>query len=238
VKKINLDVCLSILGLKRAEVFMSVCLLMGFPVADSFCMGRYLHASMLLHTSSVSKKHWDRVAECFNAKSDLSKTTPERLVSAAASKQGNGTRKRARSWGVPVASAFNELIKSIRCSGQDGIGADSGMLFVLDERCMDFTGEWCRACNMEATNHIKIKQMLYGSASEGSTLKEGIKAFKTFNSIPMSCDLPMGVRIMHDAYVFMYLICTFVAVLVGRLHSTDKPLTPTQVIQGVLFSPV
>jgi hypothetical protein len=194
----------------------------------SHYLHRYLHANVLFHISAADKDHWARVATHFNAARDMAGKSPETLVSNAAKIKDPG--KRTTSWSLPVAKAFNALIDSVRFGGSSGDRNDAGgCMFVLDEKCMSFTGEWCRACNLEATNHERIKGMLFSSSSEATSVKDGFLSFKPFSNIPMGCDLPMGMRIMHDSYVFCYLICTFVAVLISKLHQAKDPPSPTQV---------
>lgn len=42
---------------------------------------------------------------------------------------------------------------------------------------------------------------------------------KLFAAIPLSSSLPMGMRMMHDAYVFIYMMCTCIAALSKSLAS-------------------
>lgn len=97
------------------------------------------------------------------------------------------------------------------------------MLFIMDESLMEYTSKCCRACNLQATNHQHIKSMLFGIGIPKSK-KDGLRPF---NSIPMSNSLPMGMRLMHDAYVFIYLMATCIATLMRTISQQASP-EPTQ----------
>jgi hypothetical protein len=96
------------------------------------------------------------------------------------------------------------------------------MHFILDENIMDYTSDWCTACNTEATNHIPIKEFLFGT---GSAQGRGKNPFMCFRNVPTKLNLPLGMRIMNDAYVFIYTISCFIAVLVKNLSSSEQNQT-------------
>ena len=86
-----------------------------------------------------------------------------------------------------------------------------------DENLLDFKNPWCNACNTAATHAIRIKQVL--GIQKGSKQLPGVPTF------PLQ--LPIGMRIMHDTYMFIYLIANFLAVLLARSVSPD--ISPTEV---------
>ena len=88
---------------------------------------------------------------------------------------------------------------------------------------MDYTSQCCKACNLQATNHQSIKSMLFGSGMPKSK-RDGLRPF---NAIPMSTSLPMGMRLMHDAYVFIYIMATCIASLMRCISNQASP-EPTQ----------
>ncbi len=89
-------------------------------------------------------------------------------------------------WNRDLIVAFNELLQAVRfpqelagAAGRGGAvaedGDDSGnnrgdnddgvdgqlepnLLFVMDESLMEYTSNWCTACNLLATRHIEIKR--------------------------------------------------------------------------------
>jgi len=121
---------------------------------------------------------------------------------------------RRTTWSKPLVSAFSRLIAAVRFRQGGQKAASGGMLMMaLDERIMEYTSEWCNACNMEATNHIKIKRRLFG---EDAT-EEDRGVFRPLLNVPLSSDLPLGMRLMHDTYLFIYTICTCIAVFICNL---------------------
>jgi hypothetical protein len=126
-------------------------------------------------------------------------------------------------WTLPVVTSFNKLIKAVTFSQQD-VQPMNTRLFVIDERLMEYTSEWCTACNLEATNHIRIKDLLFRLQEAKGKNKN---AFMPFADVPNPDTLPMGLKLMHDAYLFIYLICSFIAVLLRNI-STLSSSEPTQ----------
>ena len=121
---------------------------------------------------------------------------------------------RRSTWPKQLVAAFSRLISAVRFR-QGGERSDSShnMLLVLDERVMEYTSEWCNACNMDATNHIKIKKRLFGE--NASDDDRGV--FRPLLNVPLASDLPLGMRLMHDTYLFIYVMCTCIAVFVCNL---------------------
>ena len=99
-----------------------------------------------------------------------------------------------------------------RQGGEQG-DSSPNMLLVLDERVMEYTSEWCNACNMDATNHIKIKKRLFGD----NATDDDRGVFRPLLNVPLASDLPLGMRLMHDTYLFIYVMCTCIAVFVCNL---------------------
>ena len=125
---------------------------------------------------------------------------------------------RRTTWSRALVEAFSKLISAVRFR-QGGLQqADNGghMLMMLDERIMEYTSEWCNACNMDATNHIKIKKRLFGDTAT----EQDHAVFRPMLNVPLASDLPLGMRLMHDTYLFIYLICTFLAVFISNLSSS------------------
>lgn len=89
-------------------------------------------------------------------------------------------------------------------------------IVLSDETFLHFKNPWCNACNIAATHAIRIKQVL------------GIKKQSDrFPGVPCCpAKLPVGMRIMHDTYLFIYLVANFLAVLLARSVSPD--ISPTQ----------
>ena len=121
-----------------------------------------------------------------------------------------------------MVAAFNKLIAKVTFS-QPQVQPTT-RLFVIDEHLMEYTSEWCTACNLEATNHIRIKDLLFRLQEAKGKNKN---AFMPFADVPNPKTLPMGLRLMHDAYLFIYLICAFVAVLMRNISSFSSS-EPTQ----------
>ena len=142
--------------------------------------------------------------------------------------------RRATSWSLPVVQAFNSLASSLRFDQhlQRGNGEPpANLLFVLDESKMDYTSDWCTACNLEATSHDRTKKLLFSRVKKKKEEKKN-EFFHLFSAIPMCNDLPIGMRFMHDTYVFTYIICTLIVVLIQKVYAASETTT-TQVI-GVL----
>lgn len=87
---------------------------------------------------------------------------------------------------------------------------------VMDEAFLNVTSPCCHACNVAASHTVKIKKAL------------GIYNVnrKRLPGVPDASKLPLGMRAMHDAYLFIYLVGTFLAVLLARLNSPE--ITPTE----------
>lgn len=47
-------------------------------------------------------------------------------------------------------------------------------------------------------------------------------------NVPLPSGLPIGQRLMHDTYLFIYLMCTFIAVKIAR-KTSDPKIRPSQV---------
>lgn len=130
--------------------------------------------------------------------------------------------KRRKMWSKELVQAFNNLTFAVRfepmnvASHAADASPKSTGPFVLDEKIMEYTSEWCNACNMEATNHAFTKNMLFGA---GAT-DEDKSVFKPLLNVPMPKDLPMGMRVMHDTYVFIYVTCSIMAVFLRKLKSS------------------
>lgn len=123
------------------------------------------------------------------------------------------TEDRRSTWSRPLVSAFSRLVGAVRFRQGGAKNATGNMLLVLDEHIMEYTSEWCNACNMEATNHLKIKRRLFG---EDAT-EEDRGVFRPLLNVPLSSDLPLGMRLMHDTYLFIYTMCTCIAVFISNL---------------------
>lgn len=69
-------------------------------------------------------------------------------------------------------------------------------LMEIDKKFLDFTSPCCNGCNTAATNSVHLRQLL------------GIDKprYKTFalKGVPDPKDLPMGMRTLHDVYLFIY----------------------------------
>ena len=126
------------------------------------------------------------------------------------------TFDRRNTWSKALVAAFGKLIAAVRFRQGGEKPADGRLLLVLDERIMEYTSEWCNACNLEATNHIKIKKRLFGD----NATEDDRAVFRPMLGVPLGSDLPLGTRLMHDTYLFIYLMCTFVAVFIGNLSSS------------------
>ncbi len=132
-------------------------------------------------------------------------------------------RKRRNYWNIGMVKEFNKLINSVRFkqgSAQKSRSANS--CFVLDEKLMQYTSDWCTACNLAATHHIPIKDFLFGTNSiKGRAQVHHM----SFLNVPDKSSLPLGMRLMNDAYVFIYMICSFIAVMMKNLESPTNDQT-------------
>jgi hypothetical protein len=127
----------------------------------------------------------------------------------------------ASSWNSSLIAGFNGLIGRLRFR-QGEEPPTNPMHFILDENIMEYTSDWCTACNTEATNHIPIKEFLFGTSSAQGRAKN---PFMRFRNVPTKSNLPLGMRVMNDAYVFIYTISCFIAVLVKNLSSSEQNQT-------------
>jgi hypothetical protein len=87
----------------------------------------------------------------------------------------------------------------------------------MDEEFLNLKSPWCQACNTAATHAVKIKQILGLKGRKASVLP----------GVPSVKQLPMGMRIMHDTYLFIYLMASFLSILLSRSMSPD--ISPTEV---------
>jgi len=190
----------------------------------------FLHANLICHLSTADPAHWTRVATSFKARkrgeggrSIKGLEDPYPRLSQAASVQG-----RRKMWSKELVLTFNTLISSVRFKQADtpSMPSVSNLMFVFNEDLMNFTSEWCNACNMEATNHIRNKEMVFG---KGST-EEDRGAFNPFMNVPMCSDLPMGMKHLHDAYLFIYIMCSFLAVFMKKLSGMGGNSQPQVIV--------
>ena len=193
---------------------------------------RFLHPNLICHIATADPAHWSRVATKFKSKkkkaNDKKKGQEDvttRLKKAAA------VEKRTKTWEKDLVLTFNRLIAANRFKQgagqqQQAPAAPNNMCFIFNERLMEYTSEWCNACNMEATNHIKIKDMLFGM---GST-EDDRGVFNPLLNIPLYTDLPVGMKLMHDAYLFIYIMCTCLAVFVKKLATLERSSGQAQVV--------
>ena len=205
---------------------------------------KYLHGNIICHISTMDVEHWKRVAAYFKAGGRRSKQARShsdamqeymtdipyknnvRGGDANYERAPNAPNRRT-TWGKPLVAAFNKLISAVRFR-QGGKSPTSSMLFFMDERIMEYTSEWCNACNLQATNAIKIKNRLFGATATS----EDQGCFRPLLNVPLSSDLPMGMRLMHDTYLFIYITCTCISVMVENLTlSVEKQAKVRDAIQ-------
>lgn len=77
-------------------------------------------------------------------------------------------KKQKTAWGRSLVAAFAKVVEACRFPQQPEGGGDDenpARLFVLDEKVMEYTSDWCFACNLEATNHERNKEHLLGKKS-------------------------------------------------------------------------
>jgi hypothetical protein len=138
-------------------------------------------------------------------------------------------------WNRDLIVAFNELLQATRfpqeqqipaaAAEEDGDENHGGvddhqlhqpnLLFVMDESLMEYTSNWCTACNLLATRHIEIKGHLFRGGNNCDP--DGKASF--LSDVPLSAHLPIGTRMMHDAYLFIYLIATFISVMLSKVNA-------------------
>lgn len=187
---------------------------------------RFLHPNLICHLSTVDQAHWSRVATKFKSKKKIAENKKGQEDVASRLKEAAAVEKRTKTWKKDLVLTFNKLIASVRFRQGGQQTADGGdMRFVFKESLMEYTSEWCNACNMEATNHIKIKDMLFGAGSS----EEDRGVFNPLLNIPLYSDLPMGMKLMHDAYLFIYIMCTCLAVLIKKLATLEHSKSQAQV---------
>jgi hypothetical protein len=133
-------------------------------------------------------------------------------------------RKRRNYWDIGMVKQFNKLIGSVRFKqGNGGSKGPANMCFVMDEKLMQHTSDWCTACNLAATHHIPIKDFLFGTNSIKGRAQ--VQHHMSFLNVPDKSSLPLGMRLMNDAYVFIYTICSFIAVMMKNLESPANDQT-------------
>lgn len=134
--------------------------------------------------------------------------------------------KRRKMWSKDLVQAFNNLLSSARfkplstavattTAAGNASAPKLARPFVFDEQVMEYTSEWCNACNLEATNHRLTTKMLFGT----NATEEDTAVFMPMLNVPMYKDLPLGMRVMHDAYLFIYVTCCILAVFLRKLRS-------------------
>jgi hypothetical protein len=114
-----------------------------------------------------------------------------------------------------VAAAV-QLISSIKeatgcCSPTTSTMTKPPIIDLSDEQFLNYKNSWCNACNIAATHAIRIKQIL--------GIKKKTDRVKGVPCNPMH--LPLGMRAMHDTYLFIYLVASFLSVLLSRSMSPD-----------------
>ena len=123
------------------------------------------------------------------------------------------------------------LMAKISCvrDRQGSTPPSKNLFFAMDETLMDYTSTWCYACNMQATSHQLIKNLLYGPGMHVSQ-RDSVRPFA---NIPLSTSLPMGMRVMHDVYAFMYIMCSCIAALNKALYTdSSAELSQAKVCTG------
>ena len=177
---------------------------------------KFLHGNIICNLSTSDPMHWTRVATHYKARKKASSVSKisgqeeiERKLDAAYRTPG-----RRKTWSKELVTSFSRLISACRFhqGGQEPVGS-KGRGLLINERLMEYTSEWCNACNIEATNHVKNKGMLFGARAT----EEDRGIFNPLLNVPMFRDLPMGTKLMHDTYLFIYLLASFLAVFVQKL---------------------
>ncbi len=196
----------------------------------------FLHANIICHLSTADPAHWTRVATYFKARKrgganggsqNKGMEDPQARMKDASQVQG-----RRRMWSKELVSVFNNLISAVRFKQGNAPAPNGGnMMFVLTEELMNFTSEWCNACNIEATNHIRNKEMLFGK----NATEEDRGAFKPCLNLPMCSDLPMGMKHLHDAYLFIYIMCAFLAVFIRKMATAGSTSQPQVIALCMCF---
>lgn len=79
---------------------------------------------------------------------------------------------------------------------------------------MNYRSPWCNGCNMAATNHLDVKNLMGFLSTERKML-----------AIPDPGLLPMGMRILHDTYVFIYVMAACIAVMLSANSKRDQTAT-------------
>jgi hypothetical protein len=175
---------------------------------------KFLHGNMLRHICVVTDNHKQSVYK----EHKLRKKEIEALKDC---------KNEKLVWSNATITACNNLIGCLRFSQGSSLNPPmTNLIFSIDEDLMEYTSDCCNACNTEATNHYRIKELLFSIRSKTWSMKQ---AFMPFADVPMPSTLPLGMRLMHDAYVFIYVICGFIAVMIKNINTGAGDVSDTKV---------
>ena len=112
-------------------------------------------------------------------------------------------------------AACHKLISAVRLVPGP---LNNGIPLHMTERFLDVTSPWCNACNIAATNNENLRALM--------GIQEAGQRTARLPGVPDVQMVPMGMRIMHDTYLFMYTIAACISTMLTANCSNLQ--SPTQ----------
>lgn len=151
------------------------------------------------------------------------------LASADREQEQHANRK---AWAdqTQFLQAANDLLRAVHFKG-----GSQNRRFKISKIFLDYKSPWCNACNIAATHDKRLKELLgipgkiRSSSSSSSCIYATMQVTmteymsrKAFPNVPNPLHLPLGMRTLHDAYLFIYIMGACISVILSASVSKDN----------------
>ena len=131
----------------------------------------------------------------------------------------DGNNNRARQWADQdlFLKHANKLIGCLKFSASDLKTTKPPM--TMDDEFLNYMSPWCNGCNTAATNDRFLKKML-GMTGVGNSRKP-------LRGVPDASSLPLGMRMLHDVYLFLYMMAACISSMLSA-SCIEPDLSPAK----------